>query len=63
MEQSTPITMTVRQAVKTTGISRTRIYAALRAGDLSARKIGKRTLIAYADLESFLARLPKWSGA
>ncbi|TIL42793.1 helix-turn-helix domain-containing protein [Mesorhizobium sp.] len=52
------ITVTIPDAVKATGMSRTSIYEALKRGDLTARKAGRRTLISFADLESYLASLP-----
>jgi excisionase family DNA binding protein len=55
-----PITMTIPEAVKATGISRTSIYEALKRGDLSARKAGRRTLILFADLQAYLASLPAY---
>ncbi|MCZ4342881.1 helix-turn-helix domain-containing protein [Sphingomonadaceae bacterium G21617-S1] len=56
----TPISITIPDAVKASGMSRTSIYEALKRGDLSARKAGRRTLIAFADLEAYLARLPAY---
>ena len=56
----TPITVTISEAVKTTGLSRSRIYEALKGGDLSARKAGRRTLIGFSDLEAYLASLPTY---
>jgi len=55
-----PIAVTIPNAVKATGISRTAIYCALKRGDLSARKAGRRTLISFADLEAYLASLPAY---
>lgn len=55
-----PIAITVSDAVKATGMSRTSIYEALKRGDLSARKAGRRTLISFADLETYLASLPTY---
>lgn len=52
------IMMTVPEAVNASGMSRSAIYLALKRGDLQARKAGRRTLIASADLEAFLANLP-----
>jgi excisionase family DNA binding protein len=54
----TPIAVTIPDAVKASGISRTSIYDALKRGDLTARKAGRRTLIGFADLEAYLATLP-----
>lgn len=57
---NTPITVTIPDAVKATGMSRTSIYEALKRGDLTARKAGRRTLISFADLEAYLASLPAY---
>ena len=56
----TPMAITVSDAVKATGMSRTSIYEALKRGDLKAKKIGRRTLISFADLDAFLAGLPSY---
>jgi excisionase family DNA binding protein len=58
----TPIALTVEEAVKVAGISRSALYVAIKRGDLIARKAGRRTLIAYADLEAYLASLPPFAG-
>jgi excisionase family DNA binding protein len=55
-----PIAVTILDAVKATGMSRTSLYEALKRGDLTARKAGRRTLISFADLEAYLARLPTY---
>ena len=54
-----PIAVTIPEAVRLSGISRTGIYAALQSG-LKARKSGRRTLIEYADLQAYLASLPAY---
>lgn len=56
----TPIAVTIPEAVRISGISRTAIYDALARGDISARKAGRRTLINFVELESFLAGLPEY---
>ncbi|WP_426051721.1 helix-turn-helix domain-containing protein [Brevundimonas sp. SL161] len=56
----TPITVTVPEAVRVSGISRTGVYEALKRGDLTARKAGRRTLISFSDLEAYLSRLPTY---
>lgn len=53
------LSFTIEQAVKATGIGRTAIFAAIKSGRLTARKNGRRTLIAAADLKQFVANLPK----
>ncbi|WP_230281665.1 helix-turn-helix domain-containing protein [Croceicoccus sp. Ery15] len=56
----TPIAITIPDAVKVSGMSRTSIYEALKRGDLTARKAGRRTLIGFQDLEAYLASLPTY---
>jgi len=51
---------TMPEAVEYSGLSRSRLYEALKAGELSAKKAGRRTLIPFAELESFLANLPTY---
>lgn len=55
---NTPIAVTIPDAVKATGISRSSLYEAMKRGDLTARKAGRRTLIRVCDLEDYLAGLP-----
>ncbi len=55
-----PISVTIPDAVKATGMSRSSIYEALKRGDLVALKAGRRTLISFADLEAYLAGLPTY---
>jgi excisionase family DNA binding protein len=40
------------------GIGKTKIYALLKSGELSARKIGRRTVIPTAAAEAWAASLP-----
>lgn len=56
----TPIALTIPQAVQASGLSRSGLYEAMRRGDLTARKAGRRTLIAFTDLETYLASLPTY---
>ena len=55
-----PIAVSIPEAVRLSGTSRTSIYEALKRGDLSARKAGRRTLISFADLQAYLASLPAY---
>jgi excisionase family DNA binding protein len=48
----------IRDVCRLTGLGRTSVYAAIKAGDLVARKLGRRTVILGADLEAFLNNLP-----
>jgi excisionase family DNA binding protein len=56
----TPIALTISNAVRASGLSRTTIYEALKRGELTAMKAGRRTLIKYSDLEAFMERLPAY---
>jgi excisionase family DNA binding protein len=56
----TPIAVTIPEAVRLSGMSRTAIYSALARNDITARKAGRRTLIAFADLQAYLASLPTY---
>lgn len=51
------IALTVPDAVRVSGMSRSALYLALKNG-LTARKAGRRTLILRTDLEAYLASLP-----
>jgi len=53
---------TLAEAILFSGLSRTSIYEALKRGDLTARKAGRRTLITFSDLEAYLASLPQYRG-
>ncbi len=55
----TPIAVTIPEAVRLSGCSRTSLYEAMKRG-LPARKSGRRTLIMMADLEAYLASLPTY---
>jgi excisionase family DNA binding protein len=55
-----PIAVTILNAAKVTGLSRTGIYDALNTGKLTAKKAGRRTLIPYDDLQIYLQSLPDY---
>lgn len=55
-----PISITIPDAVRATGRSRTSIYEALKSGELSAKKAGRRTLISYSSLKNYLDKLPDY---
>ena len=58
-----PIALTIPDAVKAASVSRTSLYEALRRGELSAKKHGKRTLIEADALRAWLARMPAYEPA
>jgi hypothetical protein len=41
-----------------TGLGRSSLYAAIKSGQLAARKAGRRTIVLRADLDDFLRSLP-----
>lgn len=53
-----PLTVTIPEAVRVSGLSRSEIYRRLGTGDIEARKSGSRTLILMDSLRTHLARLP-----
>jgi excisionase family DNA binding protein len=52
-----PILLSVPDACQVIGISRSVLYELIAAGELTTRKIGRKTLIPRDDLTSFVARL------
>ena len=57
---ATPLNLQIPEAVRVSGLSRSRIYEALKQGDLRGIKAGRRTLIPVAELEAYLASLPEY---
>ena len=55
------LSYTIPEAVSATGVSRSSIYRALKAGELSARKSGRRTRIRAEELKRWLNSLPAMS--
>jgi len=51
--------LSIAEASNVSGLGRTKIYEAIGAGSLKARKCGKRTLILPDDLREFLTNLPQ----
>ncbi len=49
----------VEEIAQLTGIRRTKLYAEIKAGRLSASKCGRRTLILPAAISGWLKDLPK----
>jgi excisionase family DNA binding protein len=52
------LAFSIPEVCRITGFGRTTIYAALRSGDLKARRYGRRTLVLEQDLLRFLNELP-----
>jgi len=59
LESATPNeAYSIKAVCKATGLGRTFIFEAIRRGELSARKCGRRTLILRDDLQAWLKSLP-----
>jgi excisionase family DNA binding protein len=56
-EHLAPLAYTIKDAVKLTGMSRTRLYEELKNGRLVAKKVGRSTLIPHESLEAWLDNL------
>jgi hypothetical protein len=54
-----PLTVTVNEAVRLTGMSRSEIYRLLSANYIEARKSRCRTLIVWASLRAHIESLPR----
>jgi excisionase family DNA binding protein len=50
--------LSVAEACAIAGISRSKLYEMMAAGDLVARKLGRRRIILRSDLSRFLDALP-----
>lgn len=53
-----PMVLSPHEAARFAGCGRTTLYAAISAGALRARKLGRRTLIIRNDLVTWLESLP-----
>lgn len=51
--------MTIEEAADRSSIGRTKIFAAIKLGKLTARKDGRRTIILAEELQDYLRSLPK----
>jgi len=49
-----PLAVRIAMAVRLTGISRSRIYELIEAGDLRTVKVGRSTLIPYSSLKALV---------
>jgi excisionase family DNA binding protein len=53
-----PIALKISEVCAASRIGRTRVYEAIKRGELRARKNGKSTLVLYTDLVEWLDHLP-----
>jgi len=56
--ESAPLAYSVEEAAGAAGLGRNKIYEAVTAGLLPAKKVGKRTIILAEDLRAYLVGLP-----
>jgi hypothetical protein len=56
--QPIPIAYTIPNAAAASGLSRSFLYAEIKAGRLGIKKAGARTLIEDAELRRFISALP-----
>lgn len=54
------LSYSIEEVSKLTGIGKTKIYQTINAGDLKAKKFGKRTIILKSDLDDFLNSLTSY---
>jgi hypothetical protein len=55
---TTPLAYPVEEAGTAAGVSRTRIFEAIRKNELTARKAGKATIIEVGELQRWVRSLP-----
>jgi hypothetical protein len=54
-----PLTVTIPEAVRLSGLSRSELYRQMSVGHIHARKSGSRTLILWASLKAHVEALPE----
>jgi excisionase family DNA binding protein len=54
--------LSVEEAAKAAGVGRTLLFEEIRKGNITARKVGRRTIITIDDLDAWLKSLPKSTG-
>ncbi|MGB3347890.1 MAG: helix-turn-helix domain-containing protein [Brucella anthropi] len=59
--QAEAVAYNVTDAASQAGVGRSTLYKAISAGELPARKLGKRTLVLRSDLENWSKTLPIYS--
>jgi excisionase family DNA binding protein len=50
--------LSVEEAAKAAGVGRTLLFEEIRKGHITARKVGRRTIITTDDLDAWLKSLP-----
>jgi predicted DNA-binding transcriptional regulator AlpA len=57
--QKAPICVRLADAIRMTGLSRSRLYLLMNQGELEVIKVGRNTLIVVASIEAFIERQRK----
>ena len=57
-----PVAYSVSDVLKLVGISRSKFYQLVNAGQIKVRKIGNRTIVLVRDLNTWLDSLPTIGG-
>jgi excisionase family DNA binding protein len=61
-ERLEPISVKIPEAVRLTGMSRSRIYELMKSGEIEYAKVGSSTLILVESLRSFVTGCRAWAG-
>lgn len=63
-ESNNKLAYSLKEVAEITGLSKGLLHKLLNEGQLTRRKVGKRTLVLHCDLEVFLRGRPtkKWGG-
>lgn len=61
--ESGRVTYSITEVMLLTGLGRDTVYKRIHAGQLRARKCGRRTLVLASDLQRFLEALPTLGAA
>lgn len=54
MTAPTPLLVDICEACELLSIGRTTLYRLIREGDVTVKKVGRRTLVVYASLQRFV---------
>lgn len=57
--EAAPRALSIEEVTARTGLGRTTLYRVINRGELVARKAGRRTVFLEADVERYLATLPR----
>jgi excisionase family DNA binding protein len=55
---TTPILLSVADACRAVGIGKSSFYEAVSRGEITLKKLGRKSLVVHADLVAWASRLP-----